>query len=250
MNEKMDVSGFLKVMKRRYVSILSVTMGVFLLSVVVSMFVMKPTYEVNENLVIGNLNKTEEYSETQQLNMLLASTIDFIKSPSVLNEVSRESGLSSEQINEMIIIRNTEDSQIINVIVRDENPETAEVVSGLIAKTTVDKMTSVFGVQDIVALDDPTENSQVQQVGGVLLNLSIGLVVGLLAGIGVAMFREHTDDSLQTSKEIEALLGVPLLGEIDMKEKVRGRSSRPYTGVQPENDVEAMKRKKRGEVSV
>lgn len=246
----MDVSSFLKVMKRRYVSILSVTIGVLLLSVIVSMYVMKPTYEVNENLVIGNLNKTEEYSETQQLNMLLASTIDFIKSPSVLTDVSRESGLSSEEINEMMIIRNTEDSQIINVIVRHENPETAEEISGLLAETTVDKMTSLFGVQDIVALNDPTENSQVQQVGGVLLNLSIGLAVGLLAGIGIAMFREHMDDSLQSSKEIEAFLDVPLLGEIDMKKKNKGTKSKPYTGAHVENDVETMKRKKRGEISV
>ncbi|SDJ26600.1 YveK family protein [Salimicrobium halophilum] len=250
MNERMDVHNFISTLKRRYITILAVMISMLMLSVVVSFYVMKPTYEGNENIVIGSLNTNESYSETQQLNMLLASTIDFIKSPSVLSVVTRESGLSYEEINDKMIIRNTKDSQIINVIVRDQDPVRAEQVAGLIATTTVDKMNSLFGVADIVVLNNPEDNSQVQQVGGFVLNIGIGIVVGLLAGIGVAMFRDHMDDSLQSSKEIETLIGVPLLGEIDMKKKRKGRFRTPRIEVEKEEDIGVIEGEKRGEISV
>ncbi|WP_347862270.1 Wzz/FepE/Etk N-terminal domain-containing protein [Salimicrobium sp. PL1-032A] len=247
MDEKMDIQQFIRTLKRRYVTVAAVTVTVLLLTVLVTVYVMKPTYEVNENIVVGNLNTSENYSESQQLNMLLASTIDFIKSPTVMSEVTRETGLGYEEIDDRMIIQNTKDSQIINVIVRDEDPEQAARLSGLIAETTVEKMDSLFGVGDIVILSDPGNDSQVQQVGGVLLNIGIGFVIGVLAGIGAAMFRDHMDDSFRSSAELATMVDIPVLGDIDMK-KGRVRAARIDAGKEVEPGV--IDEKERRKVSV
>ena len=47
-----------------------------------------------------------------------------------------------------------------------------------------------------------------------LLNILIGAFVGLLGGVGLALLFENLDSLLYTSKQIEALTGMPLLGKI------------------------------------
>ncbi|RWZ58060.1 hypothetical protein EQV77_09755 [Halobacillus fulvus] len=245
MGEQMDLKSFLTTVKKRFKAMIITALSIVLLSGFVSFFVMKPTYEVIQNIVIGNLNVEGGYG--QELNMLLASTIDFIKSPSVLNTVTDQTSLTYEEVNEMVVVRSNNDSQIINVVVRSSDPDQAQQVADLVVMTTVDKMNSLFGVQDITVLSDPAGDNQAQQVGGFVLNIGIGFVVGLLAGIGVAMFREHLDDSVSTGKEVEDLLHIPVLGEVDMKKR-SGRSKKGDP-VELENDLDVAK-KKRGQISV
>ena len=47
-----------------------------------------------------------------------------------------------------------------------------------------------------------------------LLNLLLGLVVGLLSGVGLAFLVEYSDNTLKTPDQVEKLLGVPSLGVI------------------------------------
>ena len=127
MNEKMDVKRFMNVVKRRFLTILLVAMTLSLVTAAVSVYVLKPTYEVTHNLVIGKLNKDDSvYGENRELNMLLASTIDFIQSPSVLSSVREDFAIPYEELSDMIVVRNTEDSQIVNVTVRSSDPNEAE----------------------------------------------------------------------------------------------------------------------------
>ena len=47
-----------------------------------------------------------------------------------------------------------------------------------------------------------------------MLNLLIGLLLGLVAGVGLAFFVEHLDDTFKSGDDIERTLGLPLLGII------------------------------------
>jgi capsular exopolysaccharide synthesis family protein len=51
----------------------------------------------------------------------------------------------------------------------------------------------------------------------VALNLVLGTLVGLVVGLGLAFFIEYLDTSVKTMEEVEALLGVPVLGIIPKK---------------------------------
>jgi len=46
----------------------------------------------------------------------------------------------------------------------------------------------------------------------VLLNLAFGLILGLVAGVGLAFFQEYLDKTLKTPDEVERLLRLPSLG--------------------------------------
>ena len=55
-----------------------------------------------------------------------------------------------------------------------------------------------------------------------MLNIVIGLILGVLGGLGVAFFRHFLDDSLEGVENIEEALDVPVLISIpyDKKERI------------------------------
>ena len=51
-----------------------------------------------------------------------------------------------------------------------------------------------------------------------LMNVLLGLVVGLLGGVGLAFFFEYLDNTIKSPEEIEAKLGLPVLGIVPVME--------------------------------
>ncbi|MGH7803118.1 MAG: GumC family protein [Candidatus Binatia bacterium] len=63
------------------------------------------------------------------------------------------------------------------------------------------------------------------------LNLTIGLIGGLLAGLGLAFFLEYLDDTVKTPEDVQVRLGLPMLGVVPhFDSKTRTRASRISLG--------------------
>lgn len=251
MQDKMDIKDFFIVLRKRIITIIIVSLSIFLLVGIVSLFFMKPTYEAKENVVVGKLNKQgSEYGESRELSMLLASTIDFIKSPSVLSTVSQEFEIPYETLEEQVVVQNSRDSQIVSVIVRGSDPQETREIANFIAVTTVNKMNELFEVKDIVVLSDSIGETSAERIGNTTVNLGIGLIVGILAGIGMALFKEHLDDSIKSSKQVEKELGILVLGDINLKKKTFWKGKSKETHVHRDKQLDVEDKEKRGEISV
>jgi capsular polysaccharide biosynthesis protein len=245
MDERTDLKKFFSILKRRKLTVLITMLTVLTFTACVSFFVMKPTYEATANIVVGKLKKEEGYyGETQEIYMLLASTKDFIKSPTVLNSVQKELGYTDPKLEEKIVVQNNKDSQIINVIVRDQNPARTYELTQAIVNTTVNKMKELFEVSEIKVLSNPQDSFNVETVGSPILNLAIGGIVGLFLGISLAMFREYWDDSIKDAHEVEEILGFQVLGSIDLKDYKKRTKNEPQTKAS-----KILKGKKGGEIS-
>ncbi|TDL77892.1 YveK family protein [Peribacillus frigoritolerans] len=219
MDERIDLKKFLKIIRKRMMIIVLTAISLLGLTALMTIYVIKPTYEATEYILVGKLQKVDgEYSDTQDINRLLASSIDFIKSPIVLNTVAEEFNLSDEdKLEEKIIVQNSKDSQIINIVVRDSDDEFAKDLAGFTASTSVQKMNDVFKVNDIKVLRDG--ETQVVRISNPILNLAIGLFLGVFFGIALAMVREYFDDSVKGVDEIEQSLGLPVIGQVHLKAK-------------------------------
>jgi capsular polysaccharide biosynthesis protein len=246
MDEKTDLKKFFGIINRRKWTVIITLFCVLTLTACVSFYLIKPTYEATENIVVGKFKKEEGYyGETQEVYMLLASTKDFIKSPTVLNAVQKELNFKDKKLDEKIVVQNNKDSQIISVIVRDHDPERTKLIAETIVKTTVDKMKALFEISDLKVLTASEGSSEVERVGSTALNIAIGGLIGLFMGIGLAMIREYLDDSIKSMNEIEEVLGLPVLGSINLKNDMKRKKQRFG------NDrVVIMKQEKGGEFSV
>ncbi|MGV2621385.1 Wzz/FepE/Etk N-terminal domain-containing protein [Halobacillus sp. ACCC02827] len=246
----MEIKTFLSILKKRILTIIFVSLSILILVISGSYFFVKPTYQSMENIVVGQLNKeNSEYRETRELSMLLASTIDFIKSPSVLNAASEEFNSTYEELSDQVVVQNTMDSQIVSVVVRDDSPEEAKKIAKFIAVTTEKKMADLFDVKDISVLSDSVGNPSAQRVDHMLVNIGLGLVVGILVGIGTAVMREHFDDSVKSSEQIEKKLGIKVYGTVHLKKKVPKKKLVLEPPIET-TDYVRTENKKRGEMRV
>jgi capsular polysaccharide biosynthesis protein len=215
MREQMDIREFFRIFKRRVVTILITTLCVSLLSGAAIFFLLKPTYEAKEYILIGNFGHDGEvYTDTQTINRLIASTVDFITSPIVLETVQDHFKLSQEEMEERITVKNKEGSQIISIVIRDTDLERSQELAHLLAATSVEKMKSSLELEDITMLNKNEGTNIPEKVGNPIVNLLIGTVVGLFCGIGLALLKDHWDDSIQSVVQIEDELGLPVLGVV------------------------------------
>ncbi|WP_181351275.1 YveK family protein [Thalassobacillus sp. CUG 92003] len=212
----MDIKTFFRIIKRRMATILITAICVSLLSGVAVFYFLKPTYEATEYILVGNLGHQEEvYVEPQTINRLIASTVDFITSPIVLESVQGDMNLPQEELEEKITIKNKENSQIISVVIRDTDAERASELANLLAATSVEEVKDSMQMENIALLSKKDGINKVEEVGGSTVNILIGMMVGLFCGIGLAMLKDHWDDSVQSLKQIENELGLPVLGEVE-----------------------------------
>jgi capsular polysaccharide biosynthesis protein len=215
MGEQMDLKAFFRIFKRRIATILVCTICVSLLSGVIVFFFLKPTYEAKEYILIGNFGHDGEvYIDTQTINRLIASTVDFITSPIVLESVQDNFNLSLEELEERITVKNKDNSQIISIVIRDTDLERSRELAHLLAVTSVEKMKSSMEMEDITVLNKKEGTNKPKEVGNQIVNLLIGTMAGLFCGIGVALLKDHWDDSVQSMVQIEQELGLPVLGTV------------------------------------
>lgn len=241
MEERMNIKKFVQVLKRRYKTILVAFLSLFILTALTATYVMKPTYEATGTILVGTLKKDE--GGRGEINMLLASSVDLLKSPIVLNDVKKKVKFNGD-LEESLSVQNNKDSQIINVVVRDSDPEIAKLLATTISDTAVKYMKESFSVDDIQVLN--ATGVEPERVGSLAINLGIGFIVSLFFGIGLAMLREDLDDSFKDSKEIEEILGLTILGNINLKQKRRN-----YSYLQePSYESKVTKNRNRGEVRV
>ncbi|MFC0525531.1 YveK family protein [Pontibacillus salicampi] len=217
MKEQMDIKTFFRILKRRIVTILITTILFSIASGTAVFYLMKPTYEAREYILVGNLTNEEEvYVDPQTINRLIASTVDFITSPIVLDSVGSTMGLSQAELEEKITIVNKEDSQIVSVVIRDSDQQRSQELADHIASTSVSEIKNSLQMENISVLNKNENANQPEQVNNPIVNLLIGTMVGMFCGIGMAMLKDHWDDSLQRTEQIEKELGLQFFGEVEI----------------------------------
>lgn len=93
--------------------------------------------------------------------------------------------------------------------------------AGDVAQTGIDRYFARSGVVSVI------EDPRVEPVAPPLrrqLDLPLRVVLGALAGLGLAFMLDYLDDSIRTPAEAEALLDAPVMGEIPARRRgTRGK---------------------------
>ncbi|MFW6200324.1 MAG: polysaccharide biosynthesis tyrosine autokinase, partial [Gemmatimonadota bacterium] len=77
-------------------------------------------------------------------------------------------------------------------------------------------------------IDPALEGRPIQPRGQV--NVVLGALLGLILGVGTAFFLEYLDRTIRTSNDIEALLGIPVLGLVPRLRRVEDREAEEKEG--------------------
>lgn len=120
-----------------------------------------------------------------------------------------------DQLSQKITINSQEDSQVFSLTVQDSNPSKAVEIANAVSGTFQKEIKDIMNVDNVSILAKAVVNENPTPVKpSPLLNVAIAVVVGLMAGIGLAFLLEYFDNTIKDEDDIERLLDLPLLGSI------------------------------------
>lgn len=220
MEETISLRELMETLRKRIRLIILVTLVAVVMSGAVSYFVITPTYQSSTQLLV-NQAKTDQpmYNPAEiQTNLQLINTYNvIIKSPAILEPVIKELNLnmSASQLDNKITVQSERESQVVNVTVQDPDPHQAAKIANTVATVFKKEIVDIMNGDNvsILAKAEVGENAAPVKPQP-LLNIAIALVVGLMAGVGIAFLLEYLDQTVKTEQDVEQLLGIPILGVV------------------------------------
>ncbi|MEH7383517.1 Wzz/FepE/Etk N-terminal domain-containing protein [Bacillus sp. JJ1533] len=197
---------------------------------VVSYFFLTPVYQSSTQILVNQKTSDQPYLNQSDIrtNIDLINTYnEIIKTPAILDLVKKELNLT-ETLGDLITVGNSNNSQVMKITVQHTDPKMAVDIANTTAdvfKTEIVKIMNVDNVSILSPAVLPEDNAPVKP--NPMLNMAIALVVGLMAGVGLAFLLEYLDNTIKTEQDIEKLLELPVLGaiaQINLEEEARHHS--------------------------
>ena len=186
-----------------------------------SSFILVPTYEsTTEIYVLSRQNNSMvTYTDLQMGTQLTQDYAELIQSRYVLEQVIQLLGLEEDydDLRERVSVSVLEDTRIVSITVRDEDPVQAMEIANGIRETATEYITDVMDIEAINVVETaflPTQESSPDVRKTTLL----GGVLGILVVIVLVMAEYLTDDTIKTAEDIEKYLNLSTLALIPLGE--------------------------------
>ena len=223
MEELVSLQEIVLILKKRILLIFTtMILGVIVLAGI-TFFLVTPQYGTDTQLVVqSNQENTTSINLQSDLtgNVMMVNTYkDLIKSDVVLDQVSsqlaKENGIqyTSSELNQMISVTQSQNSQMFSIKVVSRNAEEAMEIANKTAMIFKEKAVEILKV-DKVSIISLAKLKTIPVSPNKKLNLLAGAVIGLVLGILSAFLLEFLDKTVKDVKFIETDLGLPLLGGI------------------------------------
>lgn len=216
MENSLDLSKFMKAIKKNWKLLLILPIIFMLIALLMTMFLMKPKYESNTQVLVNQKEKKSELmAQEVQSNIHLVNTYsEIVKSPRILDEVAKKNKkYSASEIKSMLTATTQAESQILNVNIESGSKKDAEKVANDIAKVFSDEMPDIMNVDNVTILSKA--NGTASKVSpSLIINLAIGLILGLILALIIIILKEIFDKRIRTEEDIERELNIPVLGSI------------------------------------
>jgi capsular polysaccharide biosynthesis protein len=221
MEETISLKELFAILRKRLWLIISLTVIAAVTAGVISFYFLTPIYQASTQLLVNQSKNDKQIDINQvQTNLELINTYNVImKSPIILEKVISQMNLDTSvgQLNEQITVSSKENSQVVEVSVEDKDPAQAVQLANTIAAVFKEQIVPIMNVEknnvsilsEAQLAEDPSPIKPKP-----LLNIAIALVVGLMAGVGLAFLLEYMDTTIKTEQDIENILGLPVLGTI------------------------------------
>ena len=197
-------------------------LGVGLLALVISAFILTPQYESTTKVYI--LNKQEgaaiSYSDAQLATQLTKDYKELITCRYVLETVIEMCELEDEyeDLYERIAVQNTTDTRIISITVKDPSPKQAKFIADSVRDVASKHIKAVMDIEAVNIVDEAnlaTEPSEPSVLKWTVIGGFLGCFV--CACVIVVIFL--MDDTIKTADDVEKYLGLSTLALIPLKQQ-------------------------------
>lgn len=227
----MNLQDFLGVLRARWLTVCVTTIAAALLAVVLTLLT-TPLYKASTRLFVSTSpgdSLSDVYQGTLFSQKRVLSYRDLIMGETLAQRTVDKLDLpmTAVELSDKIKASTKPDTVLIDVEVLDESPVRARDI----ANTLSDEFVGM--VQELEAPGDgsrPNARVIVEQrasipdspvVPNAKRNISLGLLVGLLLGVGLALLRDRLDNTVKDREALQEITRVGLVGAIPLDKELR-----------------------------
>ena len=227
----MELKTYLQILNRRkwtiIITVLAVMAGYFIGKTLTT-----PSYAATTELrVIPYSSGEPPYAQLVYANRIMNTYIEITTSGPFLEALRDELGLDEgrpEEVSAEIV----PDTELMRITVVDTDPYLARDAANTLAAMVI----SENPIRDInVTVVDPAGTPESKTFRQEIMNIILALLVGLVAGTGLAFLAENLDSRLHSTEEIAEIAGVSVIGQIPYNNN-RG-INKPLIGEFPYDDA-------------
>lgn len=202
--------------------IISITLIAGILSFIYSETMVLPEYESTVTIYVNN-KVTEDStrvltSDIAAAQMLVDTYMVIIKSDNVLNQVAarlHEEGIEgyyASNLRGSITARAVDDTEVLEVTVRDTDRKNTFMIANIIAEVAPDIIKEYVEASSVKVVDYALEGVKVAP--NVQKNMMIGLAIGFLCASAYFILKEIFDMRIKNEDDLEQWFKIPILGVI------------------------------------
>lgn len=216
MEEVIDISKVLNLLKRNWKFIVGLSLLGALLAAAISFFLIKPTYSASTQILVNsNGEKTQLELQANQTDLQLINTYnEILKSPVILNKVANNLKINKD-LSSDISVSNSTQSKVITINATARNYTDAAKIVNETANVFSKEVGKIMKTDNVTVLARADEKSTQGPISPKpLLNTALGLLIGFIVGALVVMIRTLLDKRIQTEEDVRNLLDLPVIGTI------------------------------------
>lgn len=222
-----DLSRFFYVLSKRksMTIIIILTLGVTIISGIISFFIMSPVYQSKTTVIVGKANGTsnsnDQYNDVMMYQNLTKTYSSIATSNYIEGKAAQKigKGMTAEKLNKLISATPETQTQIIDITAQGGNPEDALNEVTALSNCFVANAKNIYNDGKITIMDKG-ELPKVPIRPRKSINMAITFILGLIVSAGLAFILEYMDNTLRTEEDVRRYLDLPVLGAISMQDKI------------------------------
>ena len=224
-NEEYDTIDLLEVLNavRQHIAVLILcTLATAIAGFAITHFLITPQYESSALMIVNTRQDTTSTVTIDQINSAtkLVSTYSIIiKSDTVLQQVIDDLGLSLSysDLKGRMTVSAVDDTQVMKITVRSNNPEWARQVCDGITAVSPDVILEAVEAGSVKVISQASY-SDVPVSPNIKKNTMLGAMVGLVLCLGVILLQVILDNKINTEEDVAKYLDMTVVGVIPVYE--------------------------------
>ena len=215
--EEIDLKELYDYFKSKLPILVIIIFGFCLLGSIYSLIFQKPLYSSYTTIVLSTNENSQTITQNDvNLNKNLVDTYaEIIKSRRVLDKVIDNLGLdiSYNTLYKKINVTSVNNTEIIKVIVSDEDTNLARDIASETADVFILEVGKLFNINNANVLDKAIVSDKPYNIN-VMKQAIIYIFVGMIIGLGILFIYFYFDRTIKSSQQIEEKFKLPILGNV------------------------------------
>lgn len=205
--------------KKKFIMI--VTIIATILSLLISLFIITPTYQSQSSVMVtsGTQNQEITINDLNVSNKLVSTYSELIESDRVMKQVIDNLGLdiTTKDLESKTSVSTNDDTEIIKIYVKDYNAKLSASIANEIVTVLQEQIPQIYANSGTEKTVIPIDEAQVPTSPispNNAQNTIIGFVLGLVLSITVVIIKELMRNTFTSSKDISKYLNMSIIGTI------------------------------------